>query len=39
MKRIIFIAFVAALVAEARLTASAQVLEAPPRDGVYDRRS
>ena len=37
MKRIIFIAFVAVFVAGIRLTSQAQVLEAPPRDGVYDR--
>ena len=37
MKRIVFIAFVAALVSGVRMTSYAQVLEAPPRDGVYDR--
>ncbi|MEI6883652.1 MAG: gliding motility protein GldN [Bacteroidota bacterium] len=37
MKRIVFIAFVAILVTGVRMTSVAQVLEAPPRDGVYDR--
>ena len=37
MKRIVFTAFVAVLVAGIRMTSCAQVLEAPPRDAVFDR--
>ena len=37
MKRIVFIALVAVLVVGVKKTTYAQVLEAPPRDGVFDR--